>query len=254
MTSVYPDAIGLAEFLDLQSRWLSARGFDPDASLAVTAACRDEMVADLRAGVRRRWHNAFDFSSLSGLPLSGLTGMRAVLDHAPQSGPRLEVVIFALPHIGILADGTPGYSLRRGRRDPTSACGSLNAAATWAQDVRDNPLAGEAPFDEMDPEQSLVRMHLLRHVPELADLDPVAVVGRVAQLMVDDLWSLVQDVTDPARVDVALVSGILVHGGDGDDSVDPSVVRIRTGGTVRESRGAFEEPDSSTTASVGAER
>jgi len=43
----------LAEYLAERTRWLNAEGFHPGEALAVTASCRDELVADLRAGVRR---------------------------------------------------------------------------------------------------------------------------------------------------------------------------------------------------------
>lgn len=239
VTRHYPAAVPLADFLARQSRWVAGHGFDPDEALAVTASCRDEIVAALRAGVRRHWDNAFDFSSLSGLPLAGVTGMQAVLGHAPVAGRRPEVVIFALPHLGILADGTPGMSLRRGRPDPTTACGSLTAAVQWAEASRGDPDAAYQPVDMKDPEQSLVRTHLLRHVPDLADLDPVAVVAAVAQLQREDLWLLVERTTAPTDVDVVLVSGILIHGPEDQDFVAPQPVRVRSAGTVTDSAGAF---------------
>lgn len=239
VTRHYPDAVPLEVFLKEQSTWLRGHGFDPAAALAVTASCRDEVVAALRAGVRHLWDNAFDFSSLSGLPLAGITGAQAVLAHAPVAAARPEIVIFALPHIGVLADGTPGQCLRRGRPEPTTACGSLTAAVAWADTFRGDPDAAHQPVDMQDPEQSLVRTHLLRHVPQLADLDPVAVVAEVAALQREDLWRLVERTTEPEDADVALVSGILVHGPDDEDFVSPQPVRTRTRGVVTDSAGAY---------------
>ncbi len=202
-------------FLATESERLRSLGFDPDQALAVTATCRDEILAPLRAGVRSHWHRAFDFSSLSGLPLAGVTGAAAVLDHTPQTGQRTQVVVFALPHIGVLSDGTVGQAMRRGRTTPTAACGSLVAAQRWAGET--GSLSMDAlSIDPDDPEQSLVRQRLIREVPTLAGADLMVVTRRVRELMLRDIVELVDRVADPEATDVAVVSGVLVHATDGD--------------------------------------
>lgn len=210
---------------------LEEAGFHRGEALAVTASCRDELVADLRAGVRRLWDNAFDFSSLSGLPLAGTTGMRAVLDHAPEAAGHPQVVLFAMPHVGMLPDGTFGRVMRRGRSRPTSACGSLIAAAEWAADAAGDPLSAESPIDPLDAEQSLVRQRLLHADPQFFRRRPLALTQWVSDLILLDVWTLVESFAKSTDVDVALVSGVLVNGADG-DSVLPSVIRVRRAGAV----------------------
>lgn len=222
----------MTEFVAGRTQWLVSQGFEPHTSLAVMAACRDELAAGLRAEVRRQWDYAFDFASLSGLPLAGVTGARAVRDHAPEQAGRVQIVIWALPHVGVLDDGTVGQVMRRGRHRPTTACGSLHAAAEWAADAQHDPLAAEQPIDPRDPEQSLVRQRLLTAIPDLASLSTHDVVEQVAELMLADLWDLIETLTNPDGVDAAIVSGVLVHGSAG-DFVAPRLVRLRrTGKTI----------------------
>lgn len=225
----------MAEFLELASSWLEGQGFHRGEALAVTASCRDEIVADLRAGVRAHWDNAFDFSSLSALPLAGATGMRAVLDHVPEVARRPQVVVFAMPHVGLLEDGSYGQVMRHGRTGPTSACGSLIAAASWASDAADDPLASESPIDPLDAEQSLVRQRLLRADAHFFRLDPLALATWVAGLILDDVWALVEAMSTPEAVDVAVVTGVLINGSQS-DSVLPAAVRIRRAGLVADLR------------------
>lgn len=221
VTRSFPGSLPLPVFLSATTGWLRDTGFAPDQALAIVAACRDEIVGDLRGQVRRHWHRSFDFSSLSGIPLAGVTGARAALDHAPSSGTTRQVVVFGLPHIGILADGTVGQVLRRGRAEPSTACGSLIASVQWAQRVAGDPAADPNELDPMDPEQSLVRSHLLRFVPDLAGLDPVAVVEQTCEVIRVGLWQLQRHITADEPVELAVVTGILVHGPDDEDYVAP---------------------------------
>lgn len=245
---MFPDAQPLEVFLDRKSRRLGRHGFTPANTLAVTAACRDEIASGLRAGVRRRWHGAFDFSTLSAIPLAGATGVGAVIDHVPDTAGRGHIVVFAMPHIGVLADGTPGRVMRRGRLNPSTACGSLVAATAWAA-TRDGPRGGApgsggagAEFgaddnaivvDPADPEQSLVRARLLAAVPDLGDLDPVRVVLAATAVAFDDVWRLFADDDRLRGIDLAVVAGVLVHADNGDFAF-PTDARVRVGGLIGE--------------------
>ncbi len=237
VTSKFPHAVELHDFLDQQGEVLAAHGFRPGEALAVTAGCRDELAAEYRAEVRRRWNQAFDFSSLSGLPFAGVTGMRAVIDHVPHVAGHPEVVIFAMPHIGLLEDGTMGRTMRRGRSRPTTACGSLIAATQAArgqQPAAAPPECSDRPLiDPLDPEQSLVQFRLAAEFGDISTMTPVELVTGVARLMVEDLWQLISAVTIPSEDDVALVSGVLIHCPDG-DYVQPHAGRLLTGGKLVE--------------------
>jgi hypothetical protein len=232
----FPGAITLPDFLDRKLVWLAGHGFRPGHALAVTATCRDEIVADFRAAVRAQWSGAFDFASLSALPLAGATGIRAAIDHAPRHVGHPAIVVFALPHIGILADGTPGHVMRRGSSQPTTACGSLAAARRWSAKTRRDPDAAQLVFDPLDQEQSIVQAHLRRQLGEFSELSPITLTERVRELMLTDLWLLFTSESDRLRDDVAIVSGIIVHGPDA-DYVEPKLIRLRRAGAVSETSG-----------------
>lgn len=234
ITAAFPGAVELHDFLDAAGVALQEQGFVPGEALAVTASCRDEIAAEYRAEVRRRWDQAFDFSSLSGLPLAGLTGMRSVIDHTPHTPGHPEVVIFAMPHIGVLDDGTLGRVTRRGRSRPTTACGSITAAVRWARGVRPVDVAGDPAHpvvDPLDPEQSLVQAHLYGRLGDFSKLSKTDLIRAVADLMAYDLWRLLDVVTVPTEDDVAVVNGILIHGPEG-DYVQPVATRLRVGGAI----------------------
>ena len=193
--------------------------------MAVTATCRDEILAPLRASVRDHWHRAFDFSSLSGLPLAGATGAAAALSQAPIVAGRTRLVVFALPHIGVQPDGTTGQVWRRGQGEPTTACGSLMAAVQWAAEA--DRTRAEPTIDPQDPEQSLVRNRLLQAEPYLGDADLGAVTAVVRQLMVEELRRLFLRPWHTG-IDLAVVSGTVVHTTDG-DLVEPAPTVVAWG-------------------------
>ncbi|MFN8124887.1 MAG: hypothetical protein U0R64_00025 [Candidatus Nanopelagicales bacterium] len=219
------DLVPLADFLAERSRDLVEAGFDPEVCLAVTATCRDEIMAPLRAGVRAHWHRAFDFSSLTGLPLAGVTGAAAALSHAPPVADRVRLVVFAMPHVGVLPDGTPGRVWRRGQAEPTTACGALIAALEWAAAT---DRTREVPtIDPEDPEQSLVRNRLLQVEPYLGDTDLWRATELVRSVMSRDARALFLR-PGPHPIDLAVVSGIVVHTTDG-DLVLPAPSHVATG-------------------------
>ena len=55
----------------------------------------------------------------------GKTGFGAALHHAPQVGGRERYVFYAGPHVGIGPAGEPGVVERKGRPEPSTACGAF---------------------------------------------------------------------------------------------------------------------------------
>lgn len=202
----YADAIGTDAFLDLVEAELAPHGFSPDTALPLLSVCRDELMAEFRREVRRRWGHFFDVASLGGLPLLGRTGVRAALGHAPQDGVRHRLVVLALPHVG-LEGGVVGEVLRPGVPGTTSACGAVvEAARALAAGV------SGVVLDRHDVEESLLVARLHETVGTGTVPDLVALTELVRRAAVDELRLLVGGLSTPeAPVDVALVSGVLVH-------------------------------------------
>jgi hypothetical protein len=140
--------------------------------------------------------------------------MQAALSHVPGEDGRHRFVAFCFPHIGIDEDGRIGRVQRRGRGRASTACGAL-------VDFRNQLLAGVREFslDADDVEQSLLRMRLssmvgATEVPTLLELTKLARSAAVA-----DVCRFIDLARGLEPVDVAYISGIVVHVPDGPDLV-----------------------------------
>lgn len=226
-TGVAEDLLGPTVALDdfvLWSEWALARvGFRPSNCLPVVAACRDELMAGLEEEVTRTWGRPFQVGALGGLVFLGRTGVQAALGHAPGEDGRHRFVVFCLPHIGIDDDGVVGRVHRRGMHRGSTACGALAAyradLGSRGAGSRARAGAGGADVDADDVEQSLLRRRLgvlldEGSVPSLTDLTELA-----RQAAVADIRRYVDLARGSEPVDVAYVSGIVVHLPEGADRV-----------------------------------
>ena len=197
------------------SEWSLARvGFRPSNCLAVIDVCRDELMSGVDEAIEATWGRAFQIGSLAGVVLVGRTGMQAALGHVPGEDGRHRFVVFCLPHVGIDADGQVGRVQRRGMYRDSAACGALVAARAQ--------LAAGDRGEQLDPddvEQSLLRRRLARLVepgsaPTLAELTELA-----RRAAVEDVRQVVDRIRGREPVDVAYISGLVVHLPDGVDHV-----------------------------------
>ena len=204
----------------LWSEWALARvGFRPSNCLAVVAVCRDELMARTDESVARTWGRPFQAGSLAALVFLGRTGMQAALGHVPGEDGRHRFVVFCLPHIGIDEDGTVGRVQRRGMHRATSACGAL---AAFRDELLDGGIRDASDADTLaahDLEQALLRRRLTAAIgpaatptlPELTDL--------VRRASVADMRHFIDLARGSEPVDVAYISGIVVHLPDGVEHV-----------------------------------
>lgn len=213
-SGLFDETVSVEDFVTW-SEWALARvGFRPSNCLALVDVCRDELMSGFDESVARVWGRPFEIGSLAALVFLGRTGVQAALSHVPGEDGRHRFVVFCLPHLGIDEDGAVGRVQRRGMHRGSSACGALVA-------FRSQLLDGERTFD-VDPddvEQSLLRARLVRMiegttVPTLPELTELA---RVAA--VHDVRRFVAQARGSEPVDVAYISGIVVHLPDGFDVV-----------------------------------
>lgn len=220
VTRWLPGAMPVVD-LGIWSRWVLGRaGFDRSTALAVTATCRDELMMPTEQVIAGAWGEPFIAGSLAGMLFLGRTGMAAALDHAPAEDGRLRLVFFCLPHIGIDADGDLGPVERPGLNHATSACGALMAVAEQPQ------LAEQ--IDLLDIEKCLLARRLVTtlHVGgSLLDLTRAA-----RQAIVADARALAAEARGSRDLDVAYVSGIVVHGPDGVEVVGDVEITAEVGG------------------------
>jgi len=226
----YADSVDVEAFLDSVEAELEPYGFGPQTALPLLSVCRDELMADFRRDVRRRWGHFFDLASLGGLPLVGRTGVAAALGHAPLDGVRHRLLVLALPHVG-LEDGVVGSVLRPGVPGTTSACGAI----VVAQQALASGVSGVV-LDRHDIEESLLVARLHETVGTGAVPDLVATTELVRRAAVDELRLLAGELSTPsAPVDVALVSGVVVHATGHDVVADVEVEVLPSHGDARTS-------------------
>lgn len=213
-TALVRESVPVDDFLTWTEWSLARVGFVPSNCLAIVGVCRDELMSGFDQAVAGRWGHPFQAGALAGLVFVGRTGLQAALGHVPGEDGRHRFVAFCMPHVGIDADGTVGRVQRRGMHRDSAACGALVA-------FRDDLSTGRTTF-ELDPEdveQSLLSMRLGGMVdpgrtPSLLDLTELA-----RRAAVEDMRRFVDLARGREPVDVAYLSGIVVHLPDGVDHV-----------------------------------
>ena len=214
LSALYGETVAVDDFMTW-SEWALARvGFRPSNCLPVVAVCRDELMADFGRAVADLWGQPFDAGSLAGLVFLGRTGVQAALGHVPGEDGRHRFVVFCFPHIGIDEDGTVGRVQRRGMYRASSACGALASFRAQLE-------AGERQFelDGDDVEQSLLRMRLQDGVPVEAVPSLAELTERARRACVEDMSRFIELARGSEPVDVAFISGVVVHLPDGVDHV-----------------------------------
>lgn len=209
---VYGETVAVEDFVTW-SEWALARvGFRPSNALPVLAVCRDELMGDVDDAISATWGRPFQVGSLAGMVFVGRTGMSAALGHVPGEDGRHRFVVFCLPHIGMDDDGDIGHVQRRGMYRESSACGAL---VSFQRQLA----GGEHTFEleALDVEQSLLRRRLAPLVSSDATL--VELTEKVRQAAVADVCGFIDLARGAEPVDVAYISGVVVHLPDGADHV-----------------------------------
>jgi hypothetical protein len=210
----FPGALPAEEFLTAWQQGCQGEGFTSGAALLVVGVCRDEVCAPFVASLEREWGPAFNIGSLGGVITVGRTGMAAVAGHAPQVADQpMRYVIVACAHVGMDPAGNFGRFRRDHQPGSSRACGALMT-------FRDELLTGHLnlAYDPADPEMSLMRQRIFSGL-NYGDLpDPVEITEVAAGTIAADLDALMAGTLAELdrEVQVAVVTGVLVHTTDGD--------------------------------------
>ena len=225
--AIFGESVDLHDFLTWTEWSLARVGFRPVNCLPIVATCRDELMAGVDDAVAETWGRPFHAGSLGGLVFVGRTGVQAALGHVPGEDGRHRFVVFVLPHLGIDADGAVGQVQRRGMYRATTACGALAA-------FREELLAGtaDAAVDPDDVEQSLLRRRLGRAIGSAPVPSLVALTELARRATVEDMKRYVDLARGSEPVDVAYVSGIVLHLPAGMDRVVSVEAQVVIDGTV----------------------
>jgi hypothetical protein len=224
VTDVFPEAIPVDAYVKRTHEVLLPYGLVSDKTLAMVGVCRDELTGALSEPVRAAWGPPFVMGSMAGMLLLGAAGLRAALAHAPGADGRQRFVVYAMPHVGIDADGTIGSVNRPGQDRKTTACGALMA---FRAELTEGKV--RVDLDPYDLEMSLMRQRLLRAIP-YGDVPGVVELTTVARdVILEDLLRTTATLPGWEDTDVAIFSGIQIHSPAG-DFVAPGRSSVRLAG------------------------
>lgn len=224
----FPGALDAPDFLRRTAEALAPFGFSAESAIACVGVCRDELTRPFVDAVHDAWGESFDLCSLAGMVTVGKTGIYAATQHAPETEAVARYVFFAMPHIGVAADGAAGCCLRPGQRETSSACGALVALH--------GELARGSLSVELDPddlEQSLLRRRLAPLLAGKVVPDIVGVTRLAYDVIREDLDRILGLTLDPGRCDYAVLTGIQVHTPSGIDAIWPGQCYAVVGGERR---------------------
>ena len=207
LESHFPGAVLQSDFVTKTYHRLSNNyGFNNDNSIACVSVCRDELTAPLVHDIHVAWGEAFNFSSLAGLPTLGKTGFSAARHHAPIVDGSERYIFFGLPHIAIGPQGEIGLYERSGRPGDSTACGALNA---FHKEMLSGHLHLE--FDTLDIEQSLLKQRLFSKI-RYGDLPDLVSLTKLAHtIIVDELEKLITAGLQSSNSKYAVLTGIQIH-------------------------------------------
>lgn len=209
LTALYPTAVTVVEFARWSADALAPHGFDRYNSLTLVGACRDELMFEVEHGLRDVWGPGFDVSALGGMVFLGRTGMAAAANHAPGLDGRRRYVVFVLPHIGIGPAGAIGEVERLGQTEPSAACGAL---ATLHRELTRGDGPDPTVLDHHDIEMSMLRRELVAMLGGAAAPTLPGLTDLARRRATDTMVALTDHLVHASDADVAMISGVVVHG------------------------------------------
>ena len=141
---------------------------------------------------------------------AGKTALKAAMQHAPIVAGRERYVFYALPHLAIDEEGQLGVCTRKGRKDPSPACGALHVIL---DELKSKELS--LTMDNNDTELSLIRIRLLEELSYGQVTDLLTLTKIVLRAIQDDFRNAFKQIVDTKQSDYAFVSGIQIHAHNG---------------------------------------
>ncbi|MGB0346009.1 MAG: hypothetical protein ACPGGA_00915 [Balneolaceae bacterium] len=203
----YPNSIPISDFQSSLISDIQKKDVDPSNCLWATSVCSDEVnsmfpvLNSTFAGP-----GPFVMGGISGLPFTGITGLKAYLSHVPSNG--FAVIIYG-PHIGVTSDAEIGKVLRKNQDVNTGCCGSLIAAV--------NSLTTSSKIHEsnmLDYQQERVLKSLKPFRQDI--LNSSTPIKIATELAYNNIKNELESIIDSAKLDLKgfrlyLVGGILIN-------------------------------------------
>jgi hypothetical protein len=230
LRDTFPGAVDEREFVRATHQALQPLGFLRESTLVCVATCRDEISQSIVDHVRELWGLSFNLAGLAGMPFAGKTGFGAALHHAPQVDGRERYVFYAGPHIGIGPEGEAGVVERKGRQEPSMACGALLALLGELQDDRLG-----AMDDSDDVEQGVIRKHIGGPLVSARDALPdlIGLTHLTHDVILNDVERILAATVDPSKADHAVITGVQIHGPGMKNYIQPRTMYAVADGSRR---------------------
>lgn len=216
ITSHFPTALGVDDFMARLEVALSGFGFTGENSIAMTNLCRDEVTTVVKDKIESVFGSSFNTNGLGGVLTCGVTGMGAGFSHSPISNGKEHYVFFAFPHIGINSAGEVGAITRPGRPVKSCACGALQKCLIElkAEGYSKNCKV-PGVHDPLDPEYSILKQRLARRT-RYEGLDPtkmslVDITHLAERTITNDIEYLSEKAVDIKKANYAVVTGVQIH-------------------------------------------
>lgn len=203
----FPNAILMSEVQKKILAKLETKKIEPEQTLWATSICSDEVnnflyeFNELFAGP-----GPFRMGGISGLPFTGITGLKAFLSHVPTHG---SAMIFYGPHIGVSKNGLLGQVNRQNQFGLSTCCGSLVAALSAIENHNELPTN-----NPLDYQQARVIQHLHGNRDEILNSEfplknatdlAFEAIDRKLNLIIDSIKEELQDLK------ILLVGGIVIN-------------------------------------------
>lgn len=210
LTQRFSGAVPMPQFVADSQTALARQGFTPENTLDCVGLCRDEICVPFADALREVWGPTFSFASLAGAVLPGRTAFGAFAHHAPIVGGRQRIACFGFTHVAVDARGQPGPVERPGLATVSTACGAL---VGFLGELEAG--LGSLENDPDDLEYGSLRQRLAARLEPGARLDLIDLTRLAHRVLAEDLGRLVRLGVDPALMDVAVYTGVQVHGPGG---------------------------------------
>lgn len=203
----FPQAVTIHELESRIVRDFMSKELELSTSIWATSLCSDEVsnmfpeFYHLFAGP-----GPFQLGGISGLPFTGITGLKAFLSHVPTHG---AAMILYGPHIGVSSDGQIGNVNRKNQFASSTCCGSLVAALDAIQ-KEEYP----EPNNPLDYQQARVIQHLKQYRDEILDAD--VPLKRATELAYEAINLKMHSILEATREDLVdirlyLLGGIVIN-------------------------------------------
>jgi len=236
LNTLFPGAVDEATFIEMMSRVVQDKGFNPLSAINLVSTCRDEICRPFPEKLDAMWGEHFSISSLGGMVFCGTTGFGAGMAHSPQVGGKERYVFWVGPHIAFGTAGDVGQLYRPGREKISSACGALiylnSQIAGGKLNMELNPL---------DTEMSLLRQSVLSKLSYGQQPNLVGITYAAHDCILEQVQQTADKAASKEASEYVIISGVQIHGALGNNFWWPGSITHYANGVETDLSAEYEK-------------